>query len=1572
MTLKCTSLSGKRLLEELKITGQPMTDGRFYSLLISPDLNLIVDGDHISLGLPDREASFSVALEVCGTPPYNVVLKPSTNLVDVIKQLSMFKQLRAYGWSLSIVSLQISHNKRSLIMVTKLNKDFIISNSVNSRVDFDGTLKLNVHNLENIMDSLLDQKLQAELDGEIMLTLEFIIQGKMTKLSIKMAQTLSYASFGGGVEDNCLLEMKQNTQGLLMENTMEKNPFLHTELDRFVELDQPSNISCFLSAILYHEKISKNSRYREASNGVKMTFHGNLKFGALRFDNLEVELRLENPLCQNSSQTIRSKIIAKLGGKYGRRFETAQKKLGIFKVVRSSKINLQIGRESAADSGGSFSSIANVLGFESAVNVNISQSGLAFFVKGKINGLFDVSATFKSSLVPWIYQRYTASGVFEIKEASDNLDRLLEKEIEKYTAEYLTKIKKRLDLSAEIENREKGSLREVQILRENSRRKMNEINVERRKATYQLLSAKENLNLLQEFVIGYSDKIGLLNQKLNKLCELKHCPKICHKGKYCTTCWSYTFIEKHETCSSTCHKTKQERRPPYEEQAICKNERCKRIHSKRDFLGIPLAIVGVVIKNPVVIKAGIGLLTAKKGAWNCRVSNDKCKKATFVYDYIHTPYICDDTCMTKVVNTSTEEECCSNVSCASFIANVSCFAENSLCKKARKEALKEIAKVEADAVMIIGSLDSARQNVSFWSMRREKMSIRKLAAQRSLDAYESASRNLEKAYNMTNENRKRKFGALSKTLSMLKDLSNGPGRSRINIIDIGFETRVLPQQDTNVLLLNIKLQLNTKQQELSTLLDFNNLEKSLRNIAKEILEEYVKESDQFTRRKRSTVRTNDLNFEFYTLQSFHRLCSEFRKYKQTLSEVATSLFERAKKLQKLRNEEVEKKLSLSTNNSAIFGNFIVNEEIISEYNIDINYDSYITALETDPEVSEARNVQNEALKSEFGAVHSSSKLFHKNWLATMESMFAEYSEECSGFEDCLKYTFDSLLEISIGSSALNGDKLREQILNLETRFFNLTSKSDMSVNEAVHVSRDLLRDVKDMSGVEDVCAHAPNITQQPEPFTELVVNETLVLSCGATGDHLVYQWRFNGEVLINQTTNILRINNTSPSHSGNYSCDVSNHIAKASSIVAVVVIGTSPLIVLHPVRRLNVVLSEYSSLHCKVEKDARNTSFQWWFKSPNSSSFALIPNEKFSYLSFVPVKLHHEGWYFCNVSNSFGHTISKLSFVQVLKYSLPVPVAKLSFTVVSKYPSNFEQTVYFRQTLTNKLASHLVITANKLLSDDELVRDLHLTECRVMPRNNDELERAEVCDWTFEVIGENVTSTKDLNESSSSHEMEEIINATYNLKNILSDKGIANNVTFSLVNSNHSTLKNSLKVTEMSLICPKSQFFVEGIYKCAQCPPGFKGVHVNGKATCVVCPRGFYQPRPGATFCNKCADGSTTTDKGAIDEKQCKEDGKYFIAFVLENNYHTAVIVTINVSGQLEYVYLKAAETALRSKTWNTKSSLIVSAVEAGTDRALAINGQLGLHLKPTALKFLALNVLKIEEKYQEAHSSIG
>ena len=1234
----------------------------------------------------------------------------------------------------------------------------------------------------------------------------------------------------GCSQEDCSREM--NPHGLRLTSVLEENPFVRTELNEFVELDQTRNMSCFLSTIFYTEKRSNGSNYRESSNGVIMTFRGHLRFGTLRFDNLHVKLWMENLRCPNTAIRRRSGIVAKLSGYYGTKKITGRK-LGIFEIPSDSVVNLHIGQNSKAASGGSFPAIVNVLGFQNKVNVSISHNGLEFYAKGKIHGLFDASAIFKSGLISWKDQRYTATGGFESKAAADNLYRVLENEFTKYSTEFLKKIQARLELSTQTEERAKSRLREVQILRDEWLKNVKEMTGEYEKVEDQLGLAEENLERLFDLVQHYSYKIRALNQELDKLCKVV-CRKICQRGKACTTCWEDVIAKKMGKCSVTCHRTEQERIPPLKENAICKNEYSKRIHAKRNgFLAVALAVVGGVVGGAVggapgaVVGAAVGAsLVRADGRWKTEIKWEKCTKERFVYKYIQNPFQCEQPCEKRHVKESIQKSCCSTVSCASFVANISCISEKTICKKARKDALKKISKFNAAIVLL--KLDSAQQNVSVWKMKRERLSVKVRSASSSLKAYHDAVSSLEKAYNVTVENGKRKLEILSKPL-MLKNLFNKLGESLIKIENIQFEAKVSAEHNTTLLLVSITVTLDGSQhEEMSTVLDFTNLNRSLRSIAKEILGVYVGDATQFSRKRRSTKNTNTSTDElkFYTLQTFHRLCSEFTNHKQTLYDVAMSLYNLSSEIQQLREYEKRRKTSLIVNNSAIFEKVNFNQRKAMEFGVEINYDSYSNVLENDPELLEAKAFQKEVLKNEVEAVHLSSKLLYKNWLATMESIFETISEECSGFDDCLTYTIDSLSEMNFDTGILNADKLQAQIENIEVKFFNLTRKSDMSVNDAMEISWDILQILENIAGEEDVCAQAPNIAEYRAPFTELGMNETLVLRCNATGDSLVYQWRFNGKILKHESTNVLRINQTNPSHSGNYSCDVSNRVAKATSIIAVVVVGTPPLIVRHPTRRHNVILSGYNSLLCQVKKDARNISYQWWFKPVKFSSFKALPNETFSRLSFSPVRTYHEGWYFCNVSNRFGHTSSKTSYVKVLNFSLPVPAAKLSLTVISKLRSS-NITVFYQDTLAKVLASRFSTTNNYSSQlSEERIKGLHPTGCRIITRHNDRSSRTEICDWTFSVVGENVTSHAVLN-STPSHQINRMIRATYQLKSLIGQSGNETNadghgITFSLGKTNYSVEKNSLNIMAMSLFCPKRQFLVENVYKCGKSFSRFK------------------------------------------------------------------------------------------------------------------------------------------------------
>ena len=86
----------------------------------------------------------------------------------------------------------------------------------------------------------------------------------------------------------------------------------------------------------------------------------------------------------------------------------------------------------------------------------------------------------------------------------------------------------------------------------------------------------------------------------------------------------------------------------------------------------------------------------------------------------------------------------------------------------------------------------------------------------------------------------------------------------------------------------------------------------------------------------------------------------------------------------------------------------------------------------------------------------------------------------------------------------------------------------------------------------------------------------------------------------------------------------------------------------------------------------------------------------------------------------------------------------------------------------------------------------------------------------------------------------------------------------------------------------------------------------------------------------------------------------FFDVFLLINHYHSDILVTTDKAGQQEQFGLKTGKTVVKSIKGKTTKLLAVSAVDAGSDQKLLINGQSVVYLKPTIKEKILLNVLHI------------
>jgi hypothetical protein len=816
----------------------------------------------------------------------------------------------------------------------------------------------------------------------------------------------------------------------------------------------------------------------------------------------------------------------------------------------------------------------------------------------------------------------------------------------------------------------------------------------------------------------------------------------------------------------------------------------------------------------------------RDGYWKCTTEKVKCTKGRHEYKYEHIPYTCEKSCMVEKITNSIPKTCCRTVACAS-LSNTICVAGNAFCSKERMKALEKISNTNSKVVTMLKKLEGARRYVSFWKIRKHRYYNQLRSALRWLNSSQEAIRSLEKAYNATIESRKKMDKLLSKSLQ-IKLLLNDQliALEKVKLNEIRFKAKVSVRNDNYLLPIDIKFQVNRTLRVLSTVLDFKSLNTSLKNIAKDIVTSIVGYNHMSNSRKRRSlnIRTLQSNMLISSVKKYHSYCAMFTNYHQILYDVASSLFNLSSEVLSLHEKlpkanesflNITNVVEISTNQT-MAANFGLGK---SKHNF-----SGLEILEVDQELSEVMMLREETFRQRYEPLNSTTKLLVFNWHATMEDMFnsSRLAYDCAGMNDCMVHILDSLLEIIAVIETERVDHIQNEVKYLETALRDLSNPVDISIDQAAGITPRILNILGEIRKhvLKVVCAKSPNITQHPNCMNELDIGKDLALYCNASGTDLRYSWTFNNNVLETQRSNVLIINNATVSDSGSYKCEVSNHIAKVESIPAVVIVHEPPIISIQPDEYLPIVLSEDDFLHCEVKDTLRNISYQWWFKPANSSSFTPMKNETFPYLNFSPMKTENEGWYFCKVSNSYGETLSRKSFVKGLAFTLPVPAVDLSFSVIRRTSGVNSRFVPSNTTGYDDISSHILtlLSSDKYLGAGMQIKNLRPIRCQLEQSKNMSSVGVGECIWKFHYVGRNMTSNLAAYDNFKTN-ARNVINATLELKEDIGKFArVINNdsLSFLMAGNEYFVERNSIAVQKFSLTCPKTQSLVEEDFKCGK------------------------------------------------------------------------------------------------------------------------------------------------------------
>ena len=816
----------------------------------------------------------------------------------------------------------------------------------------------------------------------------------------------------------------------------------------------------------------------------------------------------------------------------------------------------------------------------------------------------------------------------------------------------------------------------------------------------------------------------------------------------------------------------------------------------------------------------------KDGYWKCQVVQVQCNKGRYEYEYEHYPYECKKSCVVETIARTIEKSCCKMVKCASFVPNITCVAENAICKKARIDALKKVSQTTSDAEKLLKDLENARSNVSYWDMKMHKRYNALMRQHRRVNMTLKSAYSLEKTYNNTIESRRQVNKLLSKPLKIMSLFSvHLTTADAIRLNRIRFKTKVFPGNDNMLLPIVITFEANGTLRELSTVFDFAQINTSLKSISEEIMVDISTNFFSSSRKKRSIdIPVSQADSMLASLKKYHTYCAKFTNQYEILYNVAKSLYNVSSKQLLLQNAVSQSHQSGSNLTNLITSSMIIlNQTMTSKFALEEHNYSHVDDYKNDLELSEVFEQRQEEMLENYESLNSTGNLLVYDWFASTEDMFnsSRMKYECSGMNDCVMHILHSLQQMFAVIEADGIDHIQQQVKNLEVQMDYLSNFTNTTIEEGLKISSEILDILEKMKEVDVVCAQSPNITKQPEPITEIGVGKALVLNCNASGTALLYSWTFNEKTLEDQKASVLRIDNTTVYNSGNYTCIVSNHIAREKSIPAVVIIHPPPIIIKQPVEYLAAVLAEDDSLQCEVEETNNNLSYQWWFRPANSSSsFAPLSNETFPYLNFSPIKAKDEGWYFCEVSSPYGVTQSRISFVKTLSFTLPVPTAVLSFSL-NKKTDKVNSSVHLSNFTSYDVFSSYVmryILSRKNFSEAVHVKGLRPINCIFGKTKNESNSNVGMCVWEFQYVGENVTSNDTIdNDFKVNAGM--LLNSTKQLSDTIEwflNAASNGSLSFSMAGNMYFTKRNSIAVHKYSLMCPRSQVLLQEDFKCGK------------------------------------------------------------------------------------------------------------------------------------------------------------
>ena len=772
-------------------------------------------------------------------------------------------------------------------------------------------------------------------------------------------------------------------------------------------------------------------------------------------------------------------------------------------------------------------------------------------------------------------------------------------------------------------------------------------------ATSEKLYSQQNVisNISNELADA-NEEIQELQSMINNVCMIRKCEEICVPREECSTCELNVDTLIQGRCRVPCTKT-----------VTVKKVKEYVAVSRWQFIRSPRC--GIRISCFLIICAGSS---------SCRYRS-VCVRVTsiepvFEYKTIKVNDYCDKPCPSNLIQAPVMAQCCAPVGCAERMQDYACANNNEQCRSTRNVIYESLSNEQATAAALLRRLDEENEKEATAKLELAQLTIRKNNLDRRVAESEERLSDANMAVQLASDMYEKIHNATNLDQLERLQVTENNATKKIKVSSVLFNTTIISESPT-VLLLNISGNIPDLRYNFTheIIVDFNRLDMSLREAAVEITDDSIigggYRSKRSVRYKRQTEENNN------ELQ-FQARCTDLKnlvEYIQiinhsiaTLENVTTNSISNVMRGRKNLNNLITEYTELYTKAYTI-----ETEKIKEVFNNTINItDSEKIEGSLSNEELQNLNLMREYLDANGDIDATTANNMFTTWQNKMEMLhnktYSAAGHECGGFSDCLQEITIVLEDILLDTPLKISNKFLQQFSVVSEDLLALALLQNGSLQLAIQKSKKIFCIISDTDLNEYWCATPPIITEQPVLGINPRENTTAKLSCKVLSNRYTsYKWKKNGNELPNQKNSTLVLKNVQLHDSGNYTCEITNHVGTVKSTIATVDVQQFPWFFLLP-ENVDVYIGDVNG--ARFTSNATGwpyPGFRWYFKSKDSKTFTQIPGEDENEYFISNPQPQHEGSYYCEAFNEQGSNKSNIVNLTILDIS-PLQLSQ-SFSV---------------------------------------------------------------------------------------------------------------------------------------------------------------------------------------------------------------------------------------------------------------------------------------------------------------------